>query len=464
MPWDGTELSVATFRDGVVQDVVVVAGGQSEAVTQPKYAPDGRLFFISDRSGWWNLYVHTGEGKPPTPVTETAAEFAGAAWVFGQSTYDFLTDGRLVATWGGNIGEVKPDGQLVPWVSSLSSFDVVVADGDSVVVIGGSPTKFSAVVRLQCTANANASGSETVEVVIRQSRTDNVDAASVSVPKELAYPTGSGGGEETSYAWFYAPCNPAYKPPPGELPPVVVMSHGGPTSSASSVLKLPIQFWTSRGFAVADINYRGSTGKGRKYRDRLQGSWGITDVEDCSRIVAFLTDAGLADRERAVIRGGSAGGFTTLACLAFTNVFAAGASLYGVGDLEMLAKDTHKFESRYLDGLVAPYPAGKAVYAERSPLNHVDKISCPIILFQGTEDKVVPRAQADALFAALSERGIPVSCLMFEGEQHGFRNATTITAVAEAELAFYGRVLGFQPAGSPQIPSIVNAEKLPPIV
>jgi len=454
MSWDSSSLCVASFNDGRVHNIETVAGGPGESVTQPKFSPiDGRLYFISDRSGWWNLYCCEDDRAANIKALAPAElEFAGPNWVFGQTTYDFLSDGRLVATWGGNIGVVSDEGVLMPWPCSLSSFDVVVADGDSVVVIGGSPVQFSAVVRLY---------SDGTETVLRRSRSvsDEIDARFISVPREVAYPSGG----ETSFAWYYPPFNADFVAPSGERPPVVIMSHGGPTSSASAVLKLQIQYWTSRGFAVADCNYRGSSGKGRVYRDRLQGNWGITDVEDCSQIVAFLASAGLADPARAVIRGGSAGGYTTLACLTWTNVFAAGASLYGVADLAMLARDTHKFESRYLHGLVAPFPEGEEVYKSRSPLQHIDSITCPIILFQGDEDKIVPRAQADAMFAALSANGVPVSLMTFPGEQHGFRQAPTITAVARAELAFYGRVLGFRPAGltDEDLPMIANCEALP---
>ena len=452
MSWDSTSLCIASFNDGIVHNIETVAGGPGESVTQPKFSPiDGRLYFISDRSGWWNLYCcEDGLAATIKALAPAEFEFAGPNWVFGQTTYDFLSDGRLVATWGGNIGVVSNEGVLVPWPSSLSSFDVVVADGDSVVVIGGSPVQFSAVVRLY---------SDGTESVLRRSRSDKVDASSISVPREVAYPSGGA----LSFAWYYPPFNAEFVAPQGERPPVVIMSHGGPTSSASAVLKLQIQYWTSRGFAVADCNYRGSSGKGREYRDSLKGNWGIADVEDCSQIVAFLASAALADPDRAVIRGGSAGGYTTLACLTWTKVFAAGASLYGVADLAMLAKDTHKFESRYLDGLVAPWPEGEEVYKSRSPLQHIASITCPIILFQGDEDKVVPRAQADAMFAALSTAGVPVALMTFPGEQHGFRQAATITTVARAELAFYGRVLGFRPAGIKEedVPTITNCEALP---
>jgi dipeptidyl aminopeptidase/acylaminoacyl peptidase len=261
---------------------------------------------------------------------------------------------------------------------------------------------------------------------------------------------------------FYAPRSTTAEGPPDERPPVIVVSHGGPTGSTSGVLRPEIQYWTSRGFAVADVDYRGSSGYGRAYRRSLDGRWGIADVEDCSAVVGWLEGEGRVDGRRAVIRGGSAGGFTTLAALAFTDTFAAGASHYGVADLELLARDTHKFESRYLDGLVGPYPEARDVYRERSPIHAVDRITCPLILFQGLEDRIVPAGQAELMYEALRARGVPVAYLPFAGEQHGFRQAETIITVARAELAFYGRVLGFDPAGGGVNVDIANAEAISP--
>jgi dipeptidyl aminopeptidase/acylaminoacyl peptidase len=330
----------------------------------------------------------------------------------------------------------------------FSSYASLAALDGAVAAVAGSPTEFAAVVRIGVDDGS-------IEV-LRPSRAATLDPAVLSRPSPITYPSGG----ETAHAWYYPPTHPELTGPEGERPPVVVMSHGGPTSATSPVLSLAIQYWTSRGFAVADVDYRGSSGYGRAYRDALRGAWGVKDVEDCAGVVGYLAAEGLVDERRAVIRGGSAGGFTTLACLTFTDTFAAGASLYGVADLELLARDTHKFESRYLDGMVGPWPEDAPTYRARSPIHHLEGLQCPVILFQGEEDQVVPRSQADMIHAALRDRGVPVAYLLFPGEQHGFRQAATIQAVAEAELAFYGRVLGFVPAGAPAVPPIDNADRL----
>jgi dipeptidyl aminopeptidase/acylaminoacyl peptidase len=320
-----------------------------------------------------------------------------------------------------------------------------------VIAIAASPVDPPAVVRLDLATGRYD--------LLRVSRKLTIDADHLSRPEAIEFATTGG---EVAHALFYPPANADYEGPEGERPPLIVTIHGGPTSSASAVLNMAVQFWTNRGFAVADVDYRGSSGYGRAYRRRLDSSWGIADVEDCSAVVAWLDGQGRVDGSRAVIRGGSAGGFTTLAALAFTDAFAAGGSHYGVADLELLARDTHKFESRYLDGLVAPWPAGADEYQRRSPIHHVERITAPLILFQGLEDAVVPHAQAEVMYEALRDRGIPVAYLAFEGEQHGFRKSETIIAVAEAELAFYGKVLGFTPDGAGSGPAfdIANSEAL----
>ncbi len=454
MPWDHTELREAPFDAAPagpggrgqrprLGDDRLVAGQPGESITQPRWSASGVLHYVSDRTGWYNLYADGGE-----PLAPASAEFAGPDWVFGESTYTFLPDGRIVATWRGadgsaQLGLVGASGPQ-PLDLPFSQYAYLDGSGGEVVGVAGSPTSPPAVVRI---------GADDASVaVLRASQQVPVDAAMLSRPRLVSYKSGG----ETARAWFYPPTNPAYEAPAEERPPLVVMSHGGPTSSASTVLSLGVQYWTSRGFAVANVDYRGSSGYGRAYRDRLRGEWGVLDVEDCSAVVEFLAGEDLADGTRAVIRGGSAGGYTTLAALCFTDVFAAGASLYGVADLELLARDTHKFEARYLDRLVGPWPEAADRYRERSPLYHLEGLRCPVILFQGEEDAVVPRAQADTIYAALTKRGVPVAYVLFPGEQHGFRQAATIEAVAEAELAFYGRVLGFTPAGDPVVPPIAN--------
>lgn len=436
MPWDGTELWSAPFVDGRrVGPAVRVAGGPTESVSQPRWSPDGRLHYISDRTGWWNLY--DGDGLPLCP---REAEFSLPDWVFGQSSYGFLSDGAVVAAMGerGFFGLVvvrdgdatKVDG---PW-SSVSSLHVV-GNGTSVVALAASPTVASAVVRIEV-----PSGGTTV---LRKSRPDALDAAVISVPEAIEFPTTDG---HTAHAFFYPPRNPDFVGVDGERPPLIVMSHGGPTSAARAELDVSLQYWTSRGFAVVDVNYGGSTGFGREYRNRLRDAWGVVDVDDCVNAAEWLASEGRVDGHRMVITGGSAGGYTTLAALTFRDVFAAGASHYGVADAEALAKDTHKFESRYLDGLIGPYPAARDIYVARSPIHHTALLDRPMILFQGLEDRVVPPDQAEMMAQALREKGIPFAYLAFEGEQHGFRKAETITRVAEAELWFYGKVLGFDPA------------------
>ena len=451
MPWDGTVLSVAPFAGGRVTGAVrEVAGGPSESVSQPRWAPDGTLVFASDRTGWWNLY--DGEGTALCPAD---AEFSGPDWVFGQSSFAFLADGRLVAVrserkidrlglvHGGGFEELA--GLPFTSVASLA----VVGAGSSVVAIAASPVRGPAVVRIDV-----ADGS--VEV-LRASRETAVDEEYLSVPEAVEFPTEGG---RTAHAFFYPPRNADFVAPEGERPPLIVMSHGGPTGATDPVLDLGQQFWTSRGFAVVDVNYGGSTGYGRAYRDRLQGAWGIVDVDDCVNAARWLADEGRVDGDRMVIRGGSAGGYTTLAALTFRDVFAGGASHFGVADAAALAADTHKFESRYLDGLIGPYPEAADVYAERSPIHHTDRLDRPMILFQGLEDKVVPPEQAEMMAEALRAKGIPFAYVAFEGEQHGFRQAATIKRVAEAELWFYGRVLGFGPGDEIEPVRLENEEGL----
>ena len=449
MPWDSTELWVAPFEDGrLAGPPERVAGGPGESVGQPRWSPDGRLHYLSDRSGWWNLYDERGRSLAPVD-----AEFADPDWVLGQSSYTFLDDGRLVATWstpsGGRLGVIE-DGAARPLDLPFSVFASVRGGGDSVVAVAASPTAEAAVVRIRI-------DDASVEV-IRRSRDSTLDAAWISRPQAIEFPTEGG---QSAHALWYPPTSPTTVAPEGQRPPLVVMSHGGPTSSASPVLDYETQYWTSRGFGVVDVDYGGSSGYGRAYRQRLAGRWGVVDVDDCVAAARWLADQGLVDGARMVIRGGSAGGYTTLAALAFRDVFAAGASYYGVADLALLARDTHKFESRYLDGLIGPYPEAVAVYDERSPLKHVEGLDRPLILFQGLEDAIVPPEQAELIASALAQRGVPVAHLTFAGEQHGFRAAATIRRVIDTELAFYGRVLGFTPADTCEPFEIINEAALP---
>lgn len=430
MPWDSTVLWAATL-DGDCEIGVAepVAGGPGESITQPRWSPSGVLHYVSDRSGWWNLYDEEG-----TPLCALDAEFGRPDWTFGASTYVFLDDGTIVAVWGsGGIEHagVINDGRAEQGPFSFSYYASLAARGSSVFAIAASPGEASAVVALDLRA---ATGE-----VLRRSQEAFLDPPAVSVPQPLEFPTGGG---ETAHMLLYLPASAGFVGPEDERPPVVVEIHGGPTGQAVPAFDRSVQYWTSRGFAVADINYRGSSGFGRAYRDLLRDRWGIADVQDCCKAIEWLDEQGVVDGGRALIRGGSAGGFTTLAAMAFTETFSAGASFYGVADLELLARDTHKFESRYLDSLVGPWPETAEEYRRRSPIHHVDGINKPLVLFQGSEDRVVPPEQSRLMYEALRARGIPVEYYEFEGEQHGFRKAETVMAVARAELEFYVRVLG----------------------
>ncbi|HEX3621187.1 MAG TPA: prolyl oligopeptidase family serine peptidase [Acidimicrobiales bacterium] len=423
MPWDASRLFV---------DDEQVAGGPGESVSQPRWSGDGVLHWVSDRTGWWNLYR---EGQALTPME---AEFTGPDWSFGQATYTFLADGRIVAAWTADgrshLGVLEPGAPITPLDLPFTSFADVHAYGDGVAAIVASPTQAPAVVTIDPDTGR-------VEV-IRASRPTPVDPGYLSTPQAIDFPTTGGA---TAHALFYLPANRDCDAPPGDLPPLVVTSHGGPTAAASRSLELRTQFWTSRGIAVVDVDYRGSTGYGRAYRQALDGLWGVVDVDDCLAAARHLADAKLVDGARMVIRGSSASGLTALLALT-RGVFAAGASLYGVADLAALATDTHKFEARYCDRLVGPWPVAADVYRTRSPLFHADELSAPLILFQGLDDRVVPPAQSEVLVDALRRAGLPFAYLRFEGEGHGFRRSETIRRVVEAELSFYGQVLGFEPA------------------
>ncbi|MEE9286042.1 MAG: S9 family peptidase, partial [Dehalococcoidia bacterium] len=442
MPWDGTELWTARLQpDGTLKDTRLVAGGAGESIFQPEWGPDGALYFVSDRSGWWNLYRQAqGRAEPLAPM-ET--EFGWPQWGFGLSQYAFLSGGRVacfyVQNGEGRLGVIPPGaGRVAPLDVPLTSVGApfLKSDGrERLWFVAGSLTEPLSVATLDV-----ASG--TLEV-IKRSLDAGLDPGYVSTPQHIEFSTEGG---LTAHALFYPPANVDYWGVAGELPPLLVMSHGGPTAAATSALSLATQFWTSRGFAVVDVDYGGSTGYGRAYRERLRGQWGVVDTADCINAARYLAGRGLVDRRRMAIRGGSAGGYTTLCALTFHDVFAAGASHYGVADAETLAKDTHKFEERYLDGLIGPYPEAAELYRARSPIHFADRISCPVILLQGLEDRIVPPSQAEAMVAALRRNGVPFAYLTFEGEQHGFRKAETQERALTAELYFYSRIFGFEPA------------------
>ena len=438
MPWDGTFLLVASFNDqGLLGEPQIVAGGRTESIFQPEWSPDNVLHYVSDRSGWWNLWRH--ENGQDRQLAKRSAEFGKPQWVFGSGTYSFASDELIACSYVEN-GEWKvsmlhiESGMLLaidtPF-SELGRGDLKAGDG-KIVFVAGAPSLPMSMVLFDL---ASSRWHE-----LRKSHNLEIDEGYLSASQSVEFPTDDG---KTAHALYYPPRNRDFQAPAGEKPPLLVKSHGGPTGSASTALDLGIQFWTSRGIGVLDVNYGGSTGYGREYRERLNGTWGIVDVDDCCNGALHLVSQGEADGDRLAIDGGSAGGYTTLAALTFKEVFNAGASHYGVSDLEALAKETHKFEARYLDGLVGPYPEESALYKERSPIHHTDRLSCPLILFQGLEDQIVPPSQAEMMFDAVRAKGIPTAYIPFEGEQHGFRRAENIKRALEAELYFYSKVFGF---------------------
>jgi dipeptidyl aminopeptidase/acylaminoacyl peptidase len=450
MPWDGCELWVAEVgADGALGERRRVAGGPEESIFQPTWAPDGALYFASDRSGWWNLYRWRG-GRAAS-ICRRRAEFGVPQWGLGMTTYAVIDATRLLCAWTARgawrLGELDAEShQLTPLDLPYNAITNVQTNATRVVFIAGSPTQEAAVVELNLKTRRVRT--------LRESRQTALDPAYVSIPRAVEFPTED---DLTAHGFYYPPRNPAYRAPAGERPPLLVMSHGGPTSAVTNTLNPRYQYWTSRGFAVLDVNYGGSSGYGRAYRQRLQGRWGIVDVDDCVHGARYLTAHGMADGRRLAIRGGSAGGYTTLAALAFRDIFSAGASQFGVSDLEALARETHKFESRYLDRLIGPYPARKDLYRARSPIHHINHIAAPMILFQGLEDRVVPPNQAEMMVAGLTKKGLPVAYLAFEGEGHGFRRAETIIRAQEAELYFYARIFGFTLAEPIAPVEIVNA-------
>ena len=453
MPWDGTELWLAELAgDGSPVNPRMVAGGPEESVFQPEFSPDGMLYFVSDRSGWWNLYrLRDGAAEALCPM---AADFGMAQWIFGLGTYDFESPTSIICAYTdrGRATIARLDvtsGRLtpldLPYAIKYPSHGRIRVSGDACVFIGGSPTLPSAVVRLD-----PATGEEQV---LRRSSELEPDAEFISVAQPVEFPTANG---LTAHGYYYPPRNRDFVAPAGERPPLIVTSHGGPTSATTGDLDLSRQYWTSRGFAILDVNYGGSTGYGRAYRQRLNGNWGIVDVEDCINGARYLVEQGLADGERLIIRGGSAGGYTTLRAITTNDVFRAAASYFGVSDAEALATDTHKFESRYLDNLIGPYPERRDIYVERSPIHVADQVSAALILFQGLDDKVVPPDQSEAMFIAARNKELPVAYIAYEGEGHGFRQAQNIKRTIEAELYFYGRVFGFEPAGDIEPVTIEN--------
>jgi dipeptidyl aminopeptidase/acylaminoacyl peptidase len=438
MPWDGTELWVGEFDDdGSLGELKLIAGGVEESIFQPEWSPDGVLYFVSDRSGWWNLY-RANEDESIEALHEMPAEFGMPQWVFGMSMYAFESAERIICT-----DTEKGSSRLARLETRTGKFETIETPYTDITSLraapgravfrGGSPTEPAAIVQL----DLNTGQTE----ILRRSNDLEIDPGYFSIPQAIEFPTEDG---KTAHAFFYPPRNRDYAAPENELPPLLVKSHGGPTSAATTTLALGIQYWTSRGIGVLDVNYGGSTGYGREYRKRLNDHWGIVDVDDCVNGARYLVERGLADGLRLMITGGSAGGYTTLCALTFRDRFKAGASHFGVSDCEALATETHKFESRYLDRLIGPYPERADLYRERSPIHHVDRLSCPVIFFQGLEDKVVLPNQSEMMVDALRAKGLPVAYVAFEGEQHGFRRAENIKRALDGEIYFYSRIFGFE--------------------
>ena len=458
MPWDGSELWVATVgADGSLHAPTRVAGGLDESIYQPGWSPDGVLHFVSDANGWWQIYRldpadANGVRSPVLSQPPRGAEFGRAQWALGTQTWAFAGRSRLVTSYtqGGRWHLAAADvtsGRLEPLCEDLEPHEWFAADETQVVLVASSSATAASIVRIPLDGTARET--------LRETPLPRIPPAFLSQPQAIEYQTKGG----SAHAFYYPPANADAVPPAGERPPLIAISHGGPTTATPDTLDLRVQFWTSRGFAVVDVNYGGSTGYGRPYRERLRGQWGIVDVEDTIAAVRHLVAQGRADPERLIVRGGSAGGYTTFAALTFQpDVFRAGAGYYGVSDIEGLARDTHKFESRYLDTLVGPYPAMREEYRKRSPIHFVDRLSCPLILFQGLEDRVVPPDQSALMADAVRKKGLPVAYLTFEGEQHGFRKAETIIRCLEAELFFYGAVFGFGPADRIEPIAIDNLE------
>jgi dipeptidyl aminopeptidase/acylaminoacyl peptidase len=468
MPWDNTELWVADVMPaGTLEHAACVAGGPSESIYQPGWSPDGALYFVSDRDGWWKLYrsdrsdrsgrsdrssVHAVISNPPP-----GAEFGRPQWIFETATWAFAGPSRIVVSyttsgrWHLAVVDVA-SGVMSSLADGLEPREWLTATATDAIVVAGTPSTSDAIVRI----DLDSGRTET----LKSASPVDFDEGYISEPHTIEFPTGGG---LTAHAFVYPPRHAECSGPAGERPPLIVISHGGPTTATTARFDVAIQYWTTRGFAVADVNYGGSSGFGRDYRQRLDGNWGIVDVDDTINAARYLVAQGVVDPTRLIVRGGSAGGYTTLAALTFQpGAFRAGASYYGISDLEVLQHDTHKFESRYSDTLVGPYPAARELYRARSPIHFVDRLSCALILFQGLEDKVVPPNQSEMMAEAVRAKGMPVAYLTFEGEQHGFRKASTIIRCLEAELFFYGAVFGFTPADAIEPVQIDNLSRRSP--
>ncbi len=436
MPWDGSELWVGELdHTGHVMSSRKIAGGSSESILQPEWSPDGELYFISDRSDWWNLYRARGEGDEP--ICPRAAEFGAPQWVFGMRFYAFTAPDEIVCLYsepgGTKLGRIDLNAGAMRQVELLySGLSNVQTNGDKVAVFAASSTLAERVLTIDLESGA--------QEVVKISNPAHLDPGNMSIPNPIEFPTEGG---VTAHAFYYPPRNKGFEGPPEEKPPLMVRCHGGPTGSAGPTYPFEYHYWTSRGFAVVDVNYGGSSGYGRAYRTRLNGNWGVVDVDDCINAARYLVEQGVADGNRVSITGGSAGGFTVLLSLTKRDFYDAGASHFGIGDLELFIKETHKFEAHYCDTLVGPYPERADLYRDRSAVHFADNLKRPVILFQGLEDKIVPPSQAEEFVAVCKKKKLPYAYVAFEGEQHGFRKKENIRRSIEGEMFFLSRIFGF---------------------
>jgi dipeptidyl aminopeptidase/acylaminoacyl peptidase len=449
MPWDGSELWVSELdRGGHVTSERRIAGRATESVLQPEWSPGGELYFVSDRTGWWNLYHATGEGDEA--LCPRSAEFGGPQWVFGMRFYAFSGPHEVVCLYsepgGIRLGRIDVDAGAMKQVELIyTNLHNVQVSGRKAAIFAGSSTLAERVLTIDLDTGA--------QEVVRVSNPAHVDSGNLSIPKAIEFPTEGG---LTAHAFYYPPKNQDFESPAGDRPPLVVCCHGGPTGSAGPTYAFEYQYWTSRGIAVVDVNYGGSAGYGRAYRMRLNGNWGVVDVDDCINAARFLVEQDLVDGERVSITGGSAGGYTALLSLTKRDFYNAGASHFGIGDLETFIKDTHKFESRYVDTLVGPYPERADLYRDRSAVYFADNLTVPVILFQGLEDKIVPPSQAEEFVAVCKKKKLPYAYVPFEGEQHGFRQEKNIRRSIEGEMYFLSKIFGFEVAGKIEPVEIQN--------
>jgi len=453
MPWDGTELFIANFDLDGLSEIKFIDGSKNISIIQPEWSDSGELIYISDESGWWNLKKYS-ENTTAT-ILDEETDHGEPAWNFGVRTY-FLKDDYIYLRGSsknnnkGLIRKINISGEIIEEIEVLhTSIGGLTHHENKALYIGASPVSNSEIVSYDLMKKN--------EETIKESNPVKIDIEEISIPEEISFPTTQNA---IAYGYFYKPKNKNFQGESEEKPPLLVISHGGPTSATSNALNLSIQYWTNRGIAVADVNYRGSTGYGKKFRDSLKGNWGVYDTDDCIAAVDHLSEKGLVDSSRVAIKGGSAGGYTTINALTFHDRFAVGATYYGIADLSVFIDDTHKFESKYLESLIGKYPEEKEIYYERSAINFTDQLSCPMIIFQGTEDKIVPPSQAEIMAQGLRDKKIPFSLIMYEGEQHGFRQSKNIISSLESELYFYSKVLGFKPFDKLNEIEIENSENL----